>query len=113
MAMTTTLLALLALGAVVAVVGVETTKSAATTAGSKTKSLADTTAGWGIAGALGGLQLGGELAAMFVMEPFAFTTIIAGVAGALGIEGMLGGISGLQFALIGVTVTAAVAYWRY
>ncbi len=112
MPMTTAFLALLALGAVVLVVGVDTTKSAAKTAGGVTKEAADTTAGWGLAGVLGGLQLGGELFAAMAMEPFAVTTALAGIAGALGIEGMLGGISGLQFLLIGVTIFAVVVLYQ-
>jgi len=47
-----------------------------------------------------------------MMEPFAVTTILAGIGGALGIEGMLGGISGLQYLLIGVTLFAGVVIYR-
>lgn len=107
--MMTALLALVALAAVVFAIGVDRTRYAVTSAGSKTKRAATSTTGAAIGGVGIGAQVGFEIIQAGITEPFAVATILAGVTGYLGIEGMLGGITGLQYLLIGVTVFVAVA----
>ncbi len=108
----TFVLALVALGAVVYAVGLDTTKQA-TVGGARTaKRVGQTTTARATAGFLGGIAIAEQLALAAMMEPFAVTTILAGIGGALGIEGMLGGISGLQYLLIGVTLFAGVVIYR-
>ena len=102
MAATTAVLAVLAAGVVVYALGVERTTAAASTAASGTKRVATSGYTAGAAGIGIGMQLGYELMMAIAQEPFALTTAIAGLAGALGIEGLLGGISGLQYLLIGI-----------
>lgn len=103
----TAVLLAVAAAAVIYAIGLEETKQAATTVGGKTKRAATSTAGAGLMGAGIGMQLGAEIIQAGMAEPFAVTTIIAGVAGALGIGGVLE-ISGLQFLLIGITFFVAV-----
>lgn len=107
--MTTFLLGVAALAAVIYAIGVDTTRNAVTTAGSKTKRAATTSTGAALGGIGFGAQLGYEVIQAGMMEPFAVTTIIAGITGFLGIEGMLGGLSGVQYLLIGVAIFAVVA----
>jgi len=104
-----------ALAAVIYAVGVDRTRNAAATGagaaktgGQYAKKAATSTTGLAVGGLGAGLQIGAEVVRAGMMEPFAVTTILAGVAGALGIEGMLGGITGLQYLLIGVALFAAV-----
>lgn len=109
----TVLLAVIAIGGLVYAVGVEESKSAATTAGRGARRAASS--GWtaGIAGVGIGIEVGYQIIQAIAADPFAATTAVAGLFGALGIEGLLGDISGIQFLLIGVTVfVAAYAFDR-
>ena len=106
MAAVTAILAVIAVGVIIYAVGVERTSAAATTAASGTKRVATSSYTAGAAGLGIGMQLGYELMMAIAQEPFALTTVIAGVTGALGIEGMLGGVSGLQYLLIGIAAFA-------
>lgn len=106
----TLLLAVIALGAVVLVLGTERTAAAAGTAASGTKQVATSSWTAGVAGLGIGLELGYQIVQAVAMEPFAFTTALAGLFGALGIEGYLGDLTGVQFLLIGLAVFASVVY---
>ncbi|RLM53765.1 hypothetical protein DVK02_12890 [Halobellus sp. Atlit-31R] len=101
------------LGIVIYAIGFDTTRTAASTAGGGAKRVATSSAAAGAAGVGLGLQFGNELFQLLIMDPFAGTTVLAGVAGALGIGGYLGGITMAQFLLIGVGITGLVAIWRY
>ncbi|EMA01818.1 hypothetical protein C437_15401 [Haloarcula vallismortis ATCC 29715] len=106
--MATALLAAVAVVGVVVALGTDRTASAAGTAASGTKRVATSSWTAGLAGAGIGLEMGNQLVMAISAEPFAFTTMLAGVAGALGIEGLLGNISGIQFLLIGISIFLAV-----
>ena len=106
----TALLGIVAVGGIIAVVGLSETASAAGTAASTTRRVATSTITQLLAGIGIGLELGNQLLMAISAEPFALTTAIAGIMGALGIEGVLGDISGLQFLLIGFSVFLAVYY---
>jgi len=95
-------LGLIALAAIVYVVGVDSTKAAATKAGGTVRSNVNRSVAVGAGGALAGLQFGDQLVNAILAEPGFALTAVAGIAGALSIEGFLGDISGLQFLLIGL-----------
>lgn len=101
MSATTLALGLIAIGAVVYFVGVDSTRMAAAKTGKTIKKNANRTVGAGVGGALVGLQFGDQLVNAILTEPGFALTAVAGVMGTLGIEGVLGDISGLQFLLIG------------
>ncbi|OYR55528.1 hypothetical protein DJ73_02175 [Halorubrum sp. Ea1] len=102
MPVATIALAVVAIGAIVYVAGVERTQAAAAKAGSGAKRATQSTAAAGIAGAGLGLQFGDQLLNAILAEPgFAFAAV-AGIFGGLGTGGFLGGISALQFLLVGV-----------
>jgi hypothetical protein len=94
-------LGLIALGAIVYFVGVDSTKTAATKAGGTVRNNVNRSVALGAGGALAGLQFGDQLVSAIITDPGFALTAVAGVMGALGIEGYLGEISGLQFLLIG------------
>lgn len=98
---TTLALGLVAIGALVYFVGLDSTASAASRTGSKVRSGANRGVALGAGGALVGLQFGDQLVNAIFAEPGFALTAVAGIMGALGIEGALGDISGLQFLLIG------------
>lgn len=100
----TAVIALGVVGLVIYAVGVERSRSAAATAAGGARRAATSGIGAGLAGVGLGLQFGNDLLMAIMAEPFALTTALAGVMGALGIEGFLGDISGLQFLLIGFAV---------
>lgn len=104
----TLLLAVIATGIVVWALGVERTKDATKRAGSGAKRAASSTAGLAMFGAGAGMQLGVELVNAGMAEPFAVTTILAGIAGTLGIAGYLPDLSAAQFLLIGIGIFALV-----
>lgn len=106
----TLLLAAIAIGGAVLALGTERTASAAGTAASGTKRVATSSWTAGVAGAGIGIELGNQLLMAISSEPFAFMTVLAGLTGALGIEEMLGGLSGLQYLLIGISVFSVVYY---
>lgn len=108
----TTTLALLGIVAValVIVIGLEETASAARTAGGGAARAAGSTAGLFAGGLLGGLMVGDALLQAVIAEPFALTTAVAGLAGAAGIAGLLGDITAIQFLAIGLTIFLAVGY---
>jgi len=106
--MATGLLVALALVGVVMVVGTSRTASAAGTAGSGARRVVTSSWTAGLAGVGAGLEIGYQLLQAISMEPFAATTAIAGIMGALGIEGFLGDITGIQFLLIGFSIFLAV-----
>lgn len=94
-------LGLVALAALVYVVGVDSTRTAAAKAGGTVRSKANRSVALGAGGAVMGLQFGDQLVNAILSDPGFALTAVAGVMGALGIEGYLGDISGLQFLLIG------------
>lgn len=99
--------AVLALGVVAIVVyavGVERSRDAAASAAGTASRAARSGTAAGIAGLGVGLQFGNDLLMAIMAEPFALTTALAGIMGALGIEGVLGDIGGVQFILIGFGV---------
>jgi len=98
---TTLALMLVAVGAVVYFVGVDSTRRAAATTGSTIRSNVNRSVAVGAGGALAGLQFGDQLVSAIFAEPGFALTAVAGIMGALGLEGVLGDISGLQFLLIG------------
>jgi len=98
---TTILLSVIAVGAVIYTVGTERTAEAAGTAAGATKRVATSGITLGAAGAIGGIEIGNQLLQAIAAEPFAFTTAVAGIMGALGIEGFLAPLTGPQFLLIG------------
>jgi len=100
-AMTTAVLGLVAVAALVFVIGVDSTRTAATKAGGTVRSKVNRSVALGAGGALAGLQFGDQLVNAIFAEPGFALTAVAGIMGALGIEGVLGDISGLQFLLIG------------
>lgn len=102
MSMTTLALGLLAVGAVVYFVGVDSTRMAAAKTGSTIKSKANRSVAAGAAGASLGLQFGDQLMNAVLAEPGFALTAVAGIMGALGIEGFLGDITGVQYVLIGL-----------
>lgn len=95
-------LGLVALGAIVYFVGVDSTKAAATKAGGTVRNNVNRSVAVGAGGALAGLQFGDQLVNAILAEPGFAMTAVAGIVGALGIEGLLGDVSGLQFLLIGL-----------
>lgn len=97
-------LALLAVGAVVYFVGIDSTRMAAAKTGKTIKENANRTVGAGVGGALVGLQFGDQLVNAILAEPGFALTALAGFMGALGIGGFLGDISAVQFLLIGIVV---------
>lgn len=98
---TTLALGVVAIGALVYFVGVDSTRMAAAKTGKTIRSNANRSLAAGAAGAGLGIQFGNDLFQAILAEPGFALTAVAGVMGALGIEGFLGDISGLQFALIG------------
>jgi hypothetical protein len=103
----TAILAIGVVGLVVYAAGVERSRdAAASAAGTATRAARSGTAA-GLAGLGVGLQFGNDLLMAIMAEPFALTTALAGIMGALGIEGFLGDIGGLQFILIGFGVFLA------
>lgn len=101
-------LGLLAVGALIYFVGIDESREAAARAGSGVRRGATSSVAAGAAGAGLGLQFGDQLVSAILTEPGFALTAVAGVMGALGIEGFLGDISGLQFLLIGFVVFLAV-----
>jgi hypothetical protein len=109
---TTALLALVAVGVAVWAIGVSRTRNAVGSAAGRTRS-AVTRGRMEILGGLGaGVMLGDQLVSAALSNPFGVTTIVAGVMGALGIEGILEPITGPQFLLIGFVIFVAVAMIR-
>ena len=105
---TTLALGLVAVGALVAFIGVDSTRMAAAKTGKTIKSNANRSVAIGAGGALAGLQFGDQLVSAIFSDPGFALTAGAGVMGALGIEGVLGDISGLQFLLIGFVAFVTV-----
>ncbi len=101
MSMTTLALGLVAIGAVVYFVGLDSTATAAAKTGKGVRRRVNRGLLAGVAGAGLGLQFGNDLFQAIVAEPGFALTAVAGIMGALGIEGFLGDIGGLQFLLIG------------
>ena len=95
-------LAIVALGAIVYFVGVDSTRMAAAKTGKTIKSNANRSVALGAGGAIAGLQFGDALVNAILANTGFSLAAVAGVMGALGIEGFLGDISGLQFLLIGL-----------
>ena len=95
-------LGLIALGAIVYFVGVDSTKTAATKAGGTVRNNVNRSVALGAGGAIAGLQFGDQLVNAILAEPGFALTAVAGIMGALGIGGFLGDISALQFLLIGI-----------
>lgn len=102
MSVATIALAVVAIGAIVYVAGVERTQAAATKAGAGAKRASQSTAAAGLAGAGLGLQFGDQLLNAILAEPGFALAAVTGFFGALGTGGFLGDISGLQFVLIGL-----------
>ena len=98
---TTIALMLVAVGAVVYFVGIDSTRMAAARTGSRLRSTASRQVAAGAAGAGVGLQFGADLFNAVLAEPGFALTAVAGIMGGLGIGGFLGEISALQFLLIG------------
>lgn len=112
MPMTTAVLALAALAVAVYAIGVSRTRQAVGSAAGTARGAA-TRGRMEILGGLGaGLMFGEQVIQAILNNPYGLTTIIAGVAGALGIEGLLAPITGPQFLLIGFLIFAGVAFWR-
>jgi hypothetical protein len=105
----TVVLGLVAVGALIYAVGINRSREAAARAGSGARSAATSGVAVGGAGAAVGLQYGNDLITAVLSEPGFALTAVAGVMGALGIEGALGGITGTQFLLIGFA--AFVLVW--
>lgn len=105
----TGVLALGVVGLVVYAVGVEETTTAVSGAASRARSSASRGAAAGALGLGVGLQFGNDLVMAIMQNPFGVTTALAGVMGALGIEGVLAPLTGPQFLLIGFSVFAIVA----
>ena len=106
-------LGVLAVGALVYVVGVERSRDAAARAGSAASSGAgaatravSTSAAAGVAGLGVGLQFGDDLITAVLSEPGFALAAVTGIFGSLGTGGYLGDLSGLQFLLIGLVIFA-------
>ena len=95
-------LAVVAIGAIVYVAGVERAQGAAAKAGAGAKRASQSTAAAGVAGAGLGLQFGDQLINAILTDPGFTLAAVAGVFGGLGTGGYLGEISGVQFVLIGL-----------
>lgn len=108
MSMTTLALGLVAVGALVYLVGIDSTRMAAAKTGETVRSNVSRSVAAGAGGAMLGLQFGNDLITAILSEPGFALTAVAGIMGALGIEGFLGNISGLQFLLIGFTAFLVV-----
>lgn len=100
-------LLLVALGAAVYGAGIERSRNAAATAAGAGRRAASSGVAAGAAGLGIGLQFGNELVMAVMSDPFAATTALAGVMGALGIEGILD-VTGVQYLAIGFTAFVAV-----
>ena len=98
---TTGVLGLVAIAALVYFVGIDSTRMAAAKTGKTIRENANRSLAAGAGGAALGLQFGNDLFQAILAEPGFALTAVAGIMGALGIEGFLGDISGIQFALIG------------
>jgi len=98
---TTLALGLAAVAALVYFVGIDSTASAARSTGRSIRTNANRSLAVGAGGAALGLQFGNDLISAILAEPGFALTAVAGIMGALGTEGVLGDITGLQFVLIG------------
>jgi len=108
MSATTLALGILAIGAVVFFVGVDSTRMAAAKTGKTIKSNANRSVALGAGGAIAGLQFGDALVNAILANTGFSLAAVAGVMGALGIEGFLGDITGFQFLLIGFVAFATI-----
>ncbi|WP_435093405.1 hypothetical protein [Halorubrum sp. N11] len=109
MSVATIALAVVALGAIVFVAGVERAQAAAAKAGAGAKRASQSTAAAGLAGAGLGLQFGDQLINAILTDPGFTLAAVTGIFGGLGTAGLLGDVSGLQFVLIGL-IAFAVGY---
>ena len=94
-------LAVVAIGAIVYVAGVERAQGAAAKAGAGAKRASQSTAAAGVAGAGLGLQFGDQLLNAILAEPGFTLAAVTGIFGGLGTAGILD-ITAVQFVLIGL-----------
>lgn len=90
---------------------IEQVKAASKNAGSKTKRVAASKPGQGMIGAAAGMQIGYEILRAGITDPYALVTLAVGIFGALGIEGFLGDISGMQYlGIVGLVLLLAAIF---
>lgn len=92
MTMGTTILGLILVGLTVKAIGYERIREGLT----RTRALA-------VAGFSGGIMFGQEVVMTLISDPFAGTTLLAGVGGAL-----LGGVTRMQLAMLVVVIVLAI-----